>query len=73
MYNRADLDMIIAREKQRDLPRPADRSPAPRRTWERLTRWLDRLCPGERADRGSRPKDTDAYLLQALAWMMAKE
>ena len=82
MVNRLDIDMIIAREKQRDLLRQAEqdrlirliragretRVKAGRRAWDRLQCWLCQLRLGGRTDRCSRNGATGQYLLNAFYW-----
>jgi hypothetical protein len=87
MHNRLDLDMIVAREKQRDLRRQVEqhrlarparagrraRAEVGRRIWHRPVRWLCQVRSDERTRRSSRLGAASRHLLHAFAWERGKE
>lgn len=87
MYNRLDIELIIAREKHRDLRRQVEqhrlaclaragrraRAGVGRRMWDRPTRWLCQVRPDGRARRCSRLGAAGRHVLHAFAWERGKE
>jgi len=87
MYNRLDIELTVAMEKQRDLLRQVEqdrlarlaragrraRAGVGRRMWHRPAHWLCQVRPDGRARRCSRLGAVGRHVSHAFAWERGKE